>query len=117
MTKAYISAPFTNKSTKVNNRDYGKIIDKSYINFLETIDSTVKSCGIETCLANRDIQSWGSEDIPLKEIDKKRVEELSKCDILIAYPETSSGVNLEIGWASMMKKKVIILLNEKKMSA
>jgi hypothetical protein len=113
MVRAYISAPFTEKSTAIKTREYGEIRDESYKNLLEIIDSVVRGCGLETCLANRDVQAWGKEDLALEEVDRKRVEEISKSDVLIAYPENSRGVNLEIGWASMMKKKIIIMLNEK----
>jgi hypothetical protein len=51
--------------------------------------------------------------LTIDEIGKKSFESLRSSDILIAYPEDSKGVNVVIGWASMLKKKIIILLNDK----
>lgn len=36
---------------------------------------------------------------------------INSSDIIIACPETSDGVNIAIGWASLLKKKIIILLS------
>lgn len=38
--------------------------------------------------------------------------EVTKADIIIAIPETSMGVSVEIGWASQMKKKILIFIDK-----
>lgn len=113
MSKAYISVPYTNKSVIVKNKAFGEIKDESYKNFLEIIDTTARKCGFKTVLPPRDIFNWGDVDLNSEELAKKDFEEFKSSDILIDYPEESRGANVCIGWASMMKKKIIILLNEK----
>jgi hypothetical protein len=113
MPKVYITAPFTKKSINGSNKVYGEIKDESYKNFLEIIDATARKCGFQTVLPHRDIHEWGNTNLTTDEIGKKSFESLRSSDILIAYPEDSKGVNVVIGWASMLKKKIIILLNEK----
>lgn len=39
-------------------------------------------------------------------------EEMCDTDIVIAIPEDSQGVAVEIGWASAMKKRLMLVLNE-----
>lgn len=112
MPKAYIAAPFTSKSNFKAPQVYGKIIDSAYRNFLESIEATVKSCGFETFLPHKDLHKWGDIYIDPKEIGKLSLENLSRSDLVIAYPEKSVGVNIELGWASLLNKKIIVLVNE-----
>jgi nucleoside 2-deoxyribosyltransferase len=113
MPKVYIAAPFTSKSIFKAPQVYGKIIDTAYRNFLENIEATVKSCGFETFMPHKDLHKWGDVYIDPKEIGKKSLEVLTSSDIIVAYPERSVGVNIELGWASLMKKKIIVLVNER----
>lgn len=113
MPKVYISAPYTSKSVFKAPQVYGKIVDTSYRNFLETIEATVRSSGFEPFLPHKDLHRWGDVYIDPKEIGKKSLEILTSSDIVIAYPERSIGVNIELGWASLLKKKIIILVNER----
>ncbi len=39
-------------------------------------------------------------------------EEMRDSDIVIAFPENSMGVAVELGWASTMKKKILLFLND-----
>lgn len=39
-------------------------------------------------------------------------EEMKNSDIIVAIPEDSKGTAVELGWASCMKKKVILLLDQ-----
>lgn len=39
--------------------------------------------------------------------------EVTNADIIIALPETSMGVSVEIGWASEMKKEILIFIDKK----
>lgn len=111
--KVYIAAPYTSKSVTRGNPHHGEIKDQAYINFLESIESVVRFFGFQTFLPHRDLHNWGKADLTEKEVGKKSFEELKKSDLLIAYPEQSVGVNIELGWASAFKKKVLILINEK----
>jgi len=114
MSKAYIAAPFTEKSVdKLKTQAYGEIKDVSYRNFLEVIESTLKETGFNTFLPHRDIHKWGSVYIEPGAVVKKSLEALNSCDLLVTYPEKSAGANIEIGWASAFNKKIIVLLHEK----
>lgn len=113
MPRIYIAAPYTSKSVFKAPQVYGKIVDAAYRNFLETIEATVKSCGFETFLPHRDLHKWGDVYIGPEEVGKKSLEVLTSCDVIVAYPERSVGVNIELGWASLLKKKIIILINER----
>ncbi len=110
--KAFISAPYTKKSSNQNSPHKGQIVDTAFINFLNSIDSLVRSFGIETFFPHRDLHHWGKTKLSEEYIGKKSLEEIKKSDLMIAYPEESVGVNIELGWASVLKKQVIILINE-----
>lgn len=114
MPKAYITAPYTSKSFFESPQLHGElIIDTAYRNFLETIEATVKSCGLETFLPHKDLHKWGDVYIDPKEMGKKSLEVVTSSDVIVAYPERSVGVNIELGWASLLKKKIILLVNER----
>lgn len=114
MPKAYIAAPFTEKSTiKNKSHVYGEITDVSYMNFLEVIETTLKECGFQTFLPHRDIHKWGGVYIEPNLVTKKSFEALNSCDLLVTYPEKSAGANIELGWASALNKKIIIFVHEK----
>jgi hypothetical protein len=113
MTKAYISAPYTSKSVTQSKKQIRVIKDESYKNFLEAIDSSVRECGLQTILPHRDIYQWGEADLTPQELMKRFFEGLKSSDLLITYPEASKGANVLIGLASSLKKKIIILLNER----
>jgi len=110
--KAYIAAPYTSKSSTQGNPHHGKITDTSYINFLDSIESVIRSSGFQTFLPHRDLHKWGTANLSAEEIGRKSMEQVKNSDLLIAYPEQSTGVNIELGWASASKKKILILINE-----
>jgi nucleoside 2-deoxyribosyltransferase len=110
----YISAPYTEKSEiKDKSQPYGQIKNIKYRKFLESIENIIKSCGLSTFLPHRDIHNWGYSFIEPNKIYQNSLEELKKCDIVVAYPEKSKGVNVDIGIAASLKKKLIIILKEK----
>ena len=109
--KAYISAPYTTKSVQ-SSKNYGEIKDTAYINFLDSIEAVIRSLGIQTFLPHRDLHKWGNGNLSPEEVGRKSLEELKKADLLVAYPEQSVGVNIELGWASAFNKKILILINE-----
>ncbi|MBI1978563.1 MAG: hypothetical protein HYS62_00705 [Candidatus Aenigmarchaeota archaeon] len=111
--KAYIAAPYTSKSSTQSSAHHGEITDISYINFLDSIESVAREQGFQTFLPHRDLHKWGTANIDEHEVGKKSMIELQSSDLLIAYPEQSVGVNIELGWASAFKKKILILINEK----
>jgi hypothetical protein len=112
MPLAYISAPYTSKAIKRKGRPYGEIKDREYIRFLEEIANVLREFGFTTILPHKHIYEWGGSDYAPEKVIRRAFESLSSCSLLVAYPEKSMGVNVLIGWASLLKKKIIILLNE-----
>lgn len=110
--KAYIAAPYTSKSVTQSNLHRGEIRDVSYINFLDSIESVAQSSGFQTFLPHRDLHNWGKANLTAEDVGRKSIEEVKKSDLLIAYPEQSVGVNIELGWASAFNKKVFMLINK-----
>lgn len=60
-------------------------------------------------------EKWGQEFMSPDECTKKDYEEISRCDVFVAFPGSpaSPGTHIEIGWASALNKQVILLLEEK----
>lgn len=71
----------------------------------------VRSEGFSLYLAHK-AADWKIEESPEQAV-KKDFEEFKKSDLIVAYPETSRGVAIEIGWASSHNKPVILLVHEK----
>ena len=114
MKKAYIAAPFTEKSVNTKKtHTYGKIEDISYRNFLDAIESVLKEFGFETFLPHRDIHKWGSVYIEPNLVTKQSLDALKQSDILVTCPEKSAGANIELGWASALGKNIVIFIHEK----
>lgn len=101
------------KSLSSETRPYGEIHQDAFKYLLESIESIVKECGFSTLLLNRDLLNWGKGDIIPEELMKKIRKNLESSDILLAYPEDSRGSDILIGWASLMDKKIVILVNGK----
>lgn len=112
MSKAYISAPYTSKATKRKDRPYGEIKDREYIKFLENIENILREFDFTTVLPHKYIYEWGDSNFTPQKVTRRAFETLQTCDLLVAYPEKSKGVNVLIGWASILQKKTIILLHE-----
>lgn len=110
--KAYIAAPFSSMTEKPTaGRFYGELKDAKYIHLLEEIESAVRDCGYETHLPHRDINNWGRIYLQPAETARRCYEAIFSCDVFIAYPRRSRGVHVELGWASSLGKRVILLLD------
>lgn len=111
--KAYITAPFTEKSfTKDKTHVYGEIKDMSFRNFLESIENVIREFGFSTYLVHRDLHQWGEVYMEPEVVMKKVMEVMKDCDLVVSYPEYSKGPNVETGMAVALNKKVVILVNE-----
>jgi len=114
MPIAYITAPFTEKSfSKDKTHAYGEIKDMSFRNFLESIESVLKEFGFSTYLIHRDLHQWGKIYIEPEDAMKCAFEVIKGCDLFVAYPEYSKGPNVELGMASALKKRSIIIQSGK----
>ncbi len=113
MLKAYITAPFTDKSViKGKEHVYGEIKEQSFKNFLDTLESVVREFGFSTFLPHRDIHQWGKVYIEPEVVMKQAFKAIKECDLFVTCPEYSKGPNVELGMAVALEKKSIIVQNE-----
>lgn len=111
--KAYIAAPFTEKSIiKGKGHVYGEIKETSFINFLNSIESVLRELGFSTFLPHRDIHQWGKVYIEPEIVMQQVFKEIKQCELFVTCPEYSKGPNVELGMAIALKKKSIIIQNE-----
>lgn len=111
--KAYITAPFTEKSVIKNKEHvYGEIKEQSFMNFLDAIESVVREFGFSTFLPHRDLHQWGKVYIEPEVVMQQVLKEIKECDLFVTYPEHSKGPNVELGMAIALEKKSIIIQNE-----
>lgn len=59
-------------------------------------------------------ENWGETRYSPEKCTPLDLEEIKKSDILLAIPGNppSGGVHIELGWASALGKKIIVLLEE-----
>ncbi len=86
-------------------------MNEEFEKFIKEVYETCKKYTNNTFLA-LDREKYGKarmEDGICTPLD---FEEMKDSDIVIAFPEDSMGVAVELGWASAMKKKVLLILNK-----
>lgn len=104
MNKIFISCPFIKYINGTN------CINENYRRFTEDL--------FEICLrfAPEVFMALKREDYGAKPIQNYScaidLEELLESDLVIAYPDDSMGVAVEIGWASALGKYIVVLLNK-----
>jgi len=55
-------------------------------------------------------EDWGQNLMPPEEFTPLDLNLIKECDLVIAYVDYQpSGVYVELGWASALKKKIIVL--------
>jgi hypothetical protein len=61
-------------------------------------------------------EKWGEHQMTPEECTEIDFAEIAKCSLFVAFPgcPCSPGTHIEIGWASALKKKMILLLEEHK---
>lgn len=104
--KVYITAPFTSKINEDG------VVEKSFVELVEQVDTTIKNYGLSTYITYRDFLRWGKVVFNPDTIFEKLRRELKSSDLLVAvHPNEGVGTNLVIGVAVSMKKPIIIILN------
>ncbi len=107
-TKVFLAAPFQNvmnsAEKKMNNEDVTSL--SRLIQFLEKNGCEVHNAHLR--------EKWGEEWMHPDVCTKIDYDEISKADILIAFPGKypSGGVHIELGWASALGKRIILLLEK-----
>ena len=102
--KIYLASPISKYVRNGMNKDYTETMDNVYkllCNYGETYYPLKKEAYGEDKVA-------GSGDVCTK-VDFDKVNE---ADFIVAFPEDSQGVSVEIGWASSSNKKVLIFIDK-----
>jgi nucleoside 2-deoxyribosyltransferase len=107
---AYIAAPFESKSIDQGDKYYGIIKDTPYIDFLMKIEDILKSNGWETVLPHR-LSDWGRNYLDPIGTTEQCLKHLQDAELILAYPQYSRGVHLEIGYAAALRKQIIFILD------
>lgn len=105
MKKIFISCPVTKYCNE-------NLVTNGYQNFLEKLYEVCQSDCENIYLAikadNYNIKNMASD----KMCTLQDYNEMLEADVVIAIPESSQGVAVEIGWASALNKKIIVVLDE-----
>jgi len=61
-------------------------------------------------------EGWGKDFMTPLQCTKIDFDEISTCDLFAAFPGSpaSPGTHIEIGWASALKKKIVLFLEKDK---
>ncbi len=103
--RVFLAAPFT-KHLKVNG------FDKSVFNEITSLISLLRKFGYSVFSAH-EREAFGEKLMPPETCTLLDFKEMNQCDIVIAIISDSSyGVSLELGWASALKKPIILYMKE-----
>lgn len=105
MKKIFISCPYIKYINSV-----GYFDNDEYKTFIEQLYELCKKYADDVFMAlKRD--KYGEQ--PTKGYTCVHdFRELENSDLVVAFPDDSMGVAVEIGWASALEKKLILILNE-----
>lgn len=104
--RIFLGAPFTNYLNGTEfNRELKQTIE-TIITSLEKKGHTVRSAHIR--------EKFGQELMKPEVCTSLDFEEIQKCDLFIAIPSNppSGGVHIELGWASAIKKEIILCIKK-----
>lgn len=103
--KIYLASPISKYVRNGMDEDYTKTIDTVY-ELLNEYGNTYYPLKKEAYGMDKEI---GSGEVCTK-VDLDKVNE---ADLIVAFPEDSQGVSVEIGWASSKSKKIIVFIDKK----
>lgn len=104
--KIFIACPFS-KYLKGN-----VFINKSFISFIEGLYSLCTNYASTVFLALKREQ-YG-KNLMTDQCAVLDFEEMSTADLIVAIPDDSMGVAIELGWACVLKKETLLLLDSQK---
>lgn len=106
--RIFFGAPFT----KYLDGKTGKVI-KEKQEFIEKMICFLEEKGHYARNAHSR-EKFGKDLMPAHVCTKLDLEEIQQCDLFIAMPGNppSGGVHIELGWASAIGKKIILLLRK-----
>ena len=103
MRKIFIACPMSKYIDK------GKFTNKNFKIFIETLYSICQEYAQEVFLALQR-EEYGKKLMKdtCTELD---FEEMKTADLVVAIPEDSKGTAVELGWASCMEIKILLILD------
>lgn len=106
--RVFLAFPFSS----IVNTETGRIDEKEF-NYLSTIRNDIIANNYEVFLAHYR-EEWGKKLMTPDVCTPLDFAEMEKTDLVLAFPgePASGGVHIEIGWASAMKKKVVLFLKK-----
>ncbi|MBD2802383.1 nucleoside 2-deoxyribosyltransferase [Xenorhabdus sp. 42] len=108
MKKMFLAGPFKSLVDPDTH-----VMPHQYINQFQNIIEYFEERGWSVHCAHKR-EKWGREFMTPAQCTFIDYEEISQCDYFVAFPgvPASPGTHIEMGWASSMKKPVILLLEE-----
>jgi hypothetical protein len=102
---AFVAAPFTTRFYPKNG-----VYDNDLKRTLERIIEALKMKGYQI-RSSHIREDWGNNIMKPPEFVPKDHESIKESDVVLAYiDDCSTGLYIELGWASNLRKKIIILL-------
>lgn len=87
-------------------------MDKDFENFIKKVYKICCNYSDNVFLA-LEREKYGKNKMYGSDCTIADYNEMKTTDILVAIPEDSMGVSVEIGWASAMKKKIVVFCDKK----
>lgn len=105
--KIFIAFPFTAVIDKENG-----VVNKKTKSFLNKFRNMLIKQNFDVFLAHYR-EKWGL-NLMLPDIcTPLDLKEMKEADLVIAFPDVSGGVHIELGWASILNKPIILMLDDK----
>jgi phosphoglycolate phosphatase-like HAD superfamily hydrolase/nucleoside 2-deoxyribosyltransferase len=108
--RVFLAGPFKNVMDPVTG-----LLSRDMRDRLETVIGLLESKRFAVHCAHRR-EAWGANMMTPAECTQIDYEEISGADVLLAFPgaPASPGTHVELGWASAMKKHIVLLLEHSK---
>jgi exopolyphosphatase/guanosine-5'-triphosphate,3'-diphosphate pyrophosphatase len=117
MRKAYVAAPFRRRADDIPGRVYGTLGDGTYISVLESLEKVLRAQGFDVCVPHRDEGCWGHVYFDPAVVTRRCFDRIRGSDLVVAIPEASRGVHVELGYAAALGKRLVVFLaNEERES-
>lgn len=107
MKKIFLAAPFKSLVNEAN------IMQEEAKAEISNLIAYLENRGYEVHNAHKR-EEWGKQFMTPSQCTEIDFNEIKACDLFIAFPgnPASPGTHIEIGWASALQKKIILLLHK-----
>ena len=106
--RAFVGGPFKALVDPTTSR-----MSDTEITRLERLIAYLESLGYEVYNAHKR-EAWGQTFLPPEECTRRDYEEIAASELFVAFPGSppSPGTHVEIGWASALGKRMVLLLED-----